>query len=97
MSGAAIALRVKNMLSLINVDPTPYSSHSMRHGGATNLAERGVPDYVILAVGRWRSDSYLRYIQASDAERFRWSASMTSRPVKFGRSVAAILRQAQSF
>jgi hypothetical protein len=66
------------MLKLIDIDPSEFSGHSMRHGGATNLAERGVPPYVILAVGRWRSEAYNRYIQASREVRFSWSSSMAS-------------------
>ena len=40
-----------------------YSSHSFRIGGATTLAERGIPEEDIQAAGRWRSQAYKSYIR----------------------------------
>ena len=39
------------------------NTHSFRIGGATALAQAGVPDYIIQIIGRWSSDSFLRYIR----------------------------------
>ena len=39
------------------------NTHSFRIGGASALATAGVPDYVIQVIGRWSSDSFLRYIR----------------------------------
>ena len=39
------------------------NTHSFRIGGASALADAGVPDYVIQILGRWSSDSFLRYIR----------------------------------
>lgn len=36
---------------------------SMRAGGATSLAEHGVPPSLIQLIGRWSSDAFLRYIR----------------------------------
>jgi hypothetical protein len=41
------------------------NTHSFRIGGASALAAAGVPDYVIKMLGRWSSDSFLRYIRSS--------------------------------
>ena len=38
-------------------------THSLRSGGATQLAANGYSADVIQALGRWKSDSYKRYIQ----------------------------------
>jgi hypothetical protein len=38
------------------------NTHSFRIGGASALADAGVPDYIIQLMGRWSSDSFLRYI-----------------------------------
>ena len=38
------------------------NTHSFRAGGASALASAGLPDYVIQIVGRWSSDSFLRYM-----------------------------------
>ena len=39
--------------------------HSMRAGGATSLAEHGVPTSLIQLIGRWSSDAFLIYIRKS--------------------------------
>lgn len=39
------------------------SGQSMRAGGATALAEHGVPPHIIQACGRWASDAFLIYIR----------------------------------
>jgi hypothetical protein len=39
------------------------AGQSMRAGGATSLAENGVPPSIIQAVGRWSSDAFLIYIR----------------------------------
>lgn len=39
------------------------SGQSMRAGGATALAEHGVPPHIIQACGRWSSDAFLIYIR----------------------------------
>ena len=39
------------------------NTHSFRIGGASALAAAGVPEYIIQSLGRWSSDSFLRYIR----------------------------------
>ena len=39
------------------------NSHSFRIGGASALAAAGIPDFEIRILGRWSSDSFLRYIR----------------------------------
>jgi hypothetical protein len=43
------------MAIYFSLDPTRISSHSLRIGGASALAAAGVPDYIILDMGRWKS------------------------------------------
>ena len=40
-----------------------YRSHSFRIGAASWLAVKGVPDETIKKLGRWKSDSYSKYIR----------------------------------
>lgn len=55
--------RVKKALERAGVDPTHYSGHSFRIGAATMAAANGVNDATIQLLGRWRSNSYCRYIR----------------------------------
>jgi hypothetical protein len=43
--------------------PKDYAGHSLRSGGATSLAEAGVPPTTIQAMGRWSSSSFQIYIR----------------------------------
>ena len=47
--------------------PTSIAGQSMRAGGATFLAELGVPPALIQARGRWTSDAFLIYIRKNPA------------------------------
>lgn len=46
-------------------DSLGYSSHSLRRGGATLLAALGVPEYIIMEIGRWTSGAWRDYIDLS--------------------------------
>ena len=48
--------------------PSLYSGHSLRAGGAVSAAKVGVPDHVIKMLGRWRSDAYLLYVKYVDPD-----------------------------
>ena len=57
-----IALRTNS----IGLDPSKYSGHSMRAGGATDLFIMRVPYYIIKKMGRWVSDAALVYYRDDD-------------------------------
>jgi len=42
-----------------------YSSHSFRIGGCTSLARMGVSEEELKLAGRWRSDTYKKYVRRS--------------------------------
>lgn len=42
------------------------NTHSFRRGGATALASSGVSSFVIQILGRWKSDTYLKYIDIAE-------------------------------
>ena len=50
-------------LSMIGLDPSLYSGHSYRAGSATTAALAGLQDWEIKKLGRWKSDTYQRYIR----------------------------------
>jgi hypothetical protein len=58
---------VRNVASLLSLDSSRYSSHSFRIGGASVLAAAGVPDYIILKIGRWKSLAFLDYIRQASS------------------------------
>ena len=55
---------VSQLLRLIGIDPSQYSGHSLRIGGATSASIAGLSDYEIKLLGRWNSDCYQRYIRS---------------------------------
>lgn len=56
---------LKQLAIAYRLDPERVSSHSLRIGGASALAAAGLPDYVIMDMGRWRSLAFLTYIRKS--------------------------------
>ena len=54
---------LKQCLQFSGFDPRLYLSHSFRIGGASYLASIGCTDLQIKILGRWKSDSFIRYIR----------------------------------
>ena len=46
------------------LNPTQYKGHSFRIGAATLAAESGLSDAQIRLLGRWKSDSFRKYIRS---------------------------------
>ena len=55
-------------LCQIGVDPSVYSGHSFRRGGATFAHHLGVDPLLIKWMGDWRSDAYMLYVERQSAE-----------------------------
>ena len=55
--------RVDGLLRCIHLNPSTYSSHSFRKGGAVSLQQQGVEDSIIRRAGRWRSDAFNLYVR----------------------------------
>ena len=62
-SGAAFRLSIKRMMASIDLDPSTFSGHSPRGGGATDLFAAGLSYYIIKKAGRWQSDAALIYFR----------------------------------
>ena len=65
LSRSALLAATKAFLSKAGVPTSGYSGLSFRRGGATSLANAGVPDRLIKTLGRWRSWAYEVYIETS--------------------------------
>ena len=61
--------KLRDVISLIDMNPRLYTSHSMRRGGASLAYHAGVPMRMIQIQGDWASDSYLRYIKLPHSDR----------------------------
>lgn len=54
---------LKTCLEHISLDVLRYTPHSFRIGGATYVNKKRMPSTQIKLLGRWKSDSYQRYIR----------------------------------
>ena len=54
---------LKTLLLRAGVDPTRFTGHSLRRGAAQSAVEFGLNKEDIQSLGRWRSDTILRYIK----------------------------------
>ena len=57
------ASRLNFCLNFIGLQPQLYHSHSFRIGAASHYASLGMSDSEIRLLGRWKSDSFKRYIR----------------------------------
>ena len=55
------------------------SSHSFRSGVATSMAAVGYSDQEIMAMGRWHSEAFLRYIRRPREKRAMVAQELASR------------------
>ena len=69
--------RFKDLLARAGADPSCFSGHSFRRGGATFARDAGVPDNIIKAMGDWQSEAWQRYIAATDRLRERAAELLT--------------------
>ena len=69
---------LKAHLQALGLPPDSFSSHSVRRGGTTLMAQAGVDPRLIKLHGGWRSNCYLRYIEPSYADRLTPTRQMVS-------------------
>lgn len=58
---------MKQAVSTMGLDPAVFGTHSLRIGGATQLAMCNFSTSQIQEVGRWTSDCYRRYLRFDDS------------------------------
>ena len=70
--------RLKSWLGKIKEQPRDWSSHSLRHGGATSAAAMGIGERLLKVHGRWRSDCVRVYIHESLESRLSVSRAIAA-------------------
>ncbi|XP_071172179.1 uncharacterized protein [Mytilus edulis] len=70
---------LKNIVEKIGLDPTQYSSHSFRRGGATWAFQCGVSSELIQLQGDWKSDAYKLYLRYGLNDKMQVSSKMMCR------------------
>ena len=67
---------IKTAISAIGLDPSGFSSHSFRRGGANLAFRSNVPSELIKVQGDWASQAYFRYLDFTLDQRLWVSTCM---------------------
>ena len=78
LSRAQFIHLLKEALSIQGVDHRRYTGHSFCIGTATTAAQSGVPDHLIKALSKWKSEAYQIYIQMHPGTLAAVSSSLVS-------------------
>jgi hypothetical protein len=68
LTAKQLVRHARGMLSRVGEDPSQYSGHSFRRGGATSLARAGQIE-ALKAAGRWKSECFKLYIEEEESAR----------------------------
>ena len=66
MTGDYVRQLIKTRVASIGLNPSRFSGHSLRAGGATDLFALCVQYWVIKKMGRWKSDAALKYYRSEE-------------------------------
>jgi hypothetical protein len=79
---AVFVVRLKSVLARVGIDPSLYSAHSLRRGGATFAFAAGLSPLQIKQRGDWSSSAFESYICISPAESVVASKTLASAVVR---------------
>ena len=68
--------KIKDIVKRLGMNPTQYSTHSIRAGAASTAASLGFAEWEIKKLGGWRSSAYRRYIRNMDKHIVHFSARL---------------------
>ena len=71
--------KIKQLAATLGLDPTHYSTHSIRAGAATTAAKHGFHEWEIMRLGGWKSATYMSYIRHLDTHVAGFSARLASK------------------
>ena len=69
---------LRAFISAVGLQPSQFSSHSFRRGGATFAFSLGLPGELIQVQGDWRSDAYKLYLETDISDRIKVAKCMAS-------------------
>ena len=76
MTQATVVSRMRQLLDKAGLRGTDFSGISLRRGGAQTLLRLGASDKIIMAMGRWRSVCFRRYLRVAEVEMMEWQMKM---------------------
>ena len=76
LTGASFRSALKKAFQELHMDHHQFNTHSFRNGAATSAKRAGVSDSHLKALGRWRSNAYLKYVRLSLKDLARLSKSL---------------------
>ena len=71
---------IKRLVQLVGLDPSSFSSHSVRAGAATQAARAGLDPDSIKRLGRWRSQAYMAYLRPPPEAYAAFAPVLTAHP-----------------
>ncbi|CAC5405636.1 unnamed protein product [Mytilus coruscus] len=76
LSRSVLLDRFRELIVLVGLDPSVYSFHLLRHGGATLAIKAGIPEILLKHHGDWRSDCFQTYIKQASVDMYRFTSAM---------------------
>lgn len=76
MTQAKVIDRVRALLDQIGLEGKDFSGISLRRGGAQVLLRLGADEKVIMAMGRWKSACFRRYLTIEESDLAQWQKKM---------------------
>ncbi|MCP4543929.1 MAG: hypothetical protein GY832_42990, partial [Chloroflexi bacterium] len=64
---AEVLQTIRHFAAKLGLPAMDFAGHSLRRGGATSALMAGAPVSTIQVLGRWKSDSFRRYLEAPEA------------------------------
>ena len=78
LSRSRLVQSLRQVLPVVGVEATHYNGHSFRIGAAMTAARAGLSDSLIQTLGRWKSSSFMTYIQTPRRHLATVSATLAS-------------------
>src|SRR3954468_11630064 len=76
LTQGGVVERLRELLRRADQKGAEFSGISLRRGGAQTLLRLGATDKVLVAMGRWKSDCFRRYLTIEDQDRRQWQRQM---------------------